>query len=534
MKRRDFIKMTAALSAIGALPIWSRIVWGDSVQPALPIPPLLAPNERGEINISAQSGYSAWGKHKINTWGYNGALLGPALILERGKEVSISIHNRLPEATTVHWHGLEVPGTIDGGPQARIEKNANRQVTFTLDQPAATCWFHPHQHGRTGYQVARGLAGLVLINDADSQKLPLPKQWGVDDIPVILQDKRLTPNGRDIDYQLDVMSAAMGWAGDMMLTNGTVYPQHKAPSGWVRLRLLNGCNARSLNIAISDRRPMYVIASDGGFLSEPIKVSELNMLPGERFEVLIETANGQQFEVVTLPVQQMGMMMAPFNRALPVLSILPTHMKSAGTLPDKLATLPSIPSLQDAATSRAFMLTMDPELDRLGMKAMMERYPHAKMSGMDMEDMEMSDMHMDQYKQHTQGKMVMMNDRKMSSQEHFDFYASNKINGAAFNMKHPSFEAKRGAYEKWVISSEGDDMLHPFHIHGTQFRIISENGKPPATHRAGWKDTVSVMGARSEVIVRFDHKADTQHAYMAHCHILEHEDTGMMLGFTVA
>ena len=77
-------------------------------------------------------------------------------------------------------------------------------------------------------------------------------------------------------------------------------------------------------------------------------------------------------------------------------------------------------------------------------------------------------------------------------------------------------------------------MLHPFHIHGAQFRILTENGKPPAAHRQGWKDTVHVEGWRSEVLVRFNHLADAQHPYMAHCHLLEHEDTGMMLGFTVA
>jgi blue copper oxidase len=73
-------------------------------------------------------------------------------------------------------------------------------------------------------------------------------------------------------------------------------------------------------------------------------------------------------------------------------------------------------------------------------------------------------------------------------------------------------------------------MLHPFHIHGTQFRILSENGKAPEAHRAGWKDTVRVEGGVSEVLVKFDHDAPKEFAYMAHCHLLEHEDTGMMLG----
>lgn len=107
------------------------------------------------------------------------------------------------------------------------------------------------------------------------------------------------------------MSAAVGWFGDTLLTNGAIYPQHAAPKGWLRLRLLNGCNARSLNFATSDKRPLYVVASDGGLLPEPVKVSELPMLMGERFEVLVDISDGKAFDLVTLPVSQMGMAVAP-------------------------------------------------------------------------------------------------------------------------------------------------------------------------------------------------------------------------------
>lgn len=119
----------------------------------------------------------------------------------------------------------------------------------------------------------------MIIEDDETAKRKLPHRWGVDDLPVILQDKRLDSNGQ-IDYQLDVMSAAVGWFGDMMLTNGAIQPQHIVPKGWIRLRFLNGCNARSLNLATSDGRPMYVIASDGGLLAEPVKVTELPILMG--------------------------------------------------------------------------------------------------------------------------------------------------------------------------------------------------------------------------------------------------------------
>ena len=131
------------------------------------------------------------------------------------------------------------------------------------------------------------------------------------------------------------------------------------------------------------------------------------------------------------------------------------------------------------------------------------------------------------------GHMGHGNMNHMNHGGKFDFHHANKINGQAFDMNKPMFAAAKGQYERWVISGVGDMMLHPFHIHGTQFRILSENGKPPAAHRAGWKDTVKVEGNVSEVLVKFNHNAPKEHAYMAHCHLLEHEDTGMMLGFTV-
>lgn len=534
MQRRDFLKLSAALGAASALPLWSRSLMAAEQRPLLPIPSLLTADARSEISLIAQAGSSNWRGKNVPTWGYNGALLGPAIQLERGKEVNITVYNRLPEATTVHWHGLELPGQVDGGPQARIAPNQSRRVTFTPDQPAATCWFHPHQHGRTGYQVAQGLAGLVLINDPESGKLLLPKQWGIDDIPVILQDKRLTADGSQIDYQLDIMSAAVGWFGDTMLTNGAIYPQAGVPRGWLRLRLLNGCNARSLNITTSDKRPMYVIASDGGLLGEPVQVSELPMMPGERFEVLVDTTDGKPFDLQTLPVRQMGMTLPPFNQPLPVLSIAPLQVQASGTLPDRLVEMPAVPAAQGANT-RWLQLMMDPELDRRGMLALMEKYGHASMAGMSM------DAH-DSDKADAKPQMAMsgMDHGEMAGMDHaktpkaYDFHQGNQINGVAFNMDKPSFEVKQGAYEKWTLSGEGDQMLHPFHIHGTQFRILSENGKPPAPHRSGWKDTVRVEGWRSEVLVRFNHQATPDQAYMAHCHLLEHEDTGMMLGFTVA
>lgn len=528
MQRRHFLKLTAALSAAGALPLWSRSLMAAS-RPLLPVPSLLTPDANGQYTLTAMQGTSQWNGKAVPTWGYNGSLLGPAIRLQSGKPATVNIHNRLNEATTLHWHGLEIPGAVDGGPQASIAAGDTRQVSFTPDQPAATCWYHPHLHGKTGHQVAQGLAGLILLEDNEIGKLRLPTQWGADDVPLIFQDKQLTQDGSRIDYQLDVMRAAVGWFGDMMLTNGVQYPQQAVPRGWLRLRLLNGCNARSLSIAASDRRPLYVIASDGGLLAEPVRLESLPMLPGERFEVMIDTGDGKAFDLVTLPVGQMGMTLAPFDQPLPLVQILPLRVMASGTLPDQLATLPPLPKT-DGLTSRWLQLMMDPQLDQQGMQALMQRYGDKAMGKGGHHTMPMA-----------HDKPAASHDQPMDHSMHgmakpagYDFRNGNKINGQAFNMTQPSFAVKLDETEKWTISGEGDAMLHPFHIHGTQFRILSENGKPPAPHRQGWKDMVNVDGWRSEVLVRFSYVAAAEHAYMAHCHLLEHEDTGMMLGFTVS
>ena len=318
------------------------------------------------------------------------------------------------------------------------------------------------------------------------------------------------------------MSAAVGWFGDTLLTNGAIYPEHAAPKGWLRLRLLNGCNARSLNFAASDQRPLYVVASDGGLLAEPVKVSELPMLMGERFEVLVDISDGKPFDLVTLPVSQMGMAVAPFDKPHPVLRIQPLRVTASGILPDTLAAVPALPSL-NGLTQRKLQLSMDPMLDMMGMQALMNKYGDQAMTGMH-HGQSMGHMNMDH------SKMGHMNH---GGGKGFDFHNANRINGQAFDMHTPMFAAQKGQYERWVISGEGDMMLHPFHIHGTQFRILSENGQAPAAHRTGWKDTVRVEGGISEVLVKFEHDAPQEFAYMAHCHLLEHEDTGMMLGFTV-
>jgi len=113
MQRRDFIKYTAALGAISALPGWSKAAFAATPQ-TLPIPALLTPDAQSRITLRVQAGTSTFAGKNATTWGYNGNLLGPAIKLRKGKTVTVEINNRLAEETTIHWHGLEVPGEVDG------------------------------------------------------------------------------------------------------------------------------------------------------------------------------------------------------------------------------------------------------------------------------------------------------------------------------------------------------------------------------------------------------------------------------------
>ncbi|WP_051927622.1 multicopper oxidase domain-containing protein [Ruegeria halocynthiae] len=126
-----------------------------------------------------------------DTFGINSDYLGPLVKVRRGQEVQFDVTNNIGELTAVHWHGLHIPGDVDGGPHQSIQPGATWSLVLTIDQPAGLNWFHAHTHGHTMPQVYKGLAGLLLIEDDDSIAADLPKTFGVEEFAVVLQDKHL-------------------------------------------------------------------------------------------------------------------------------------------------------------------------------------------------------------------------------------------------------------------------------------------------------------------------------------------------------
>lgn len=484
LTRRQFATGTAAIMALGV--IASRSGNGESARfsTPLPIPQLVeAAKQSNAVKLRVASGRHAFVKGKPTpTYGYSAPVLGPVIRLRRGDEVEMTVENGLDCITTVHWHGVQVPGHIDGGPQQVIRPGGSWRPTLKIDQPASTAWYHPHAHHDTARQVYMGLAGMIMIDDGSDARLDLPRTYGVDDLPIILQDRSFAPDG-SLVYSPSPLATAYGSRGDTVIVNGAIKPVAKVPHGLVRLRLLNAANARNLYLHFSDGRTFHVIASDGGFLAAPVAVAELVMSPGERFEILVDFGDRKAITLETGPDEVMGLFGGMTERGAggeyqPVMRFEPTTTPIAPKALPRHLVDPIAADPENSVRRRQFILD--------------------------------SSMCMDAARS---AEMQMGTDHIMC------------INGKPHDMARIDEEAGVGTVEVWEIYSIG--MAHPFHIHGASFRILSIRGAAPPAHLTGWKDVVLVED-KAELLVAFNRPATRQYPFMYHCHILEHEEAGMM------
>ncbi|NJO23864.1 MAG: multicopper oxidase domain-containing protein [Sphingomonadales bacterium] len=487
----------AGLVAAG-LPRWAQ--GAPSAGPALPIPRLIEARNSDPVTLTLQKTRHRFGSGPaVPSRGISASYLGPVVCVRNGDTIPFHVENRLDEETTLHWHGMLVPSHVDGGPHNTIRPGAVWSPELTIKQPASTNWFHPHPHGNTARQVYSGLAGMMIVSDGADRDRGLPATYGVDDLPIVLQDKRFAGHGAAV-YEPDMMDLMHGFQGDTLLVNGSIAPTASVPAGIVRLRLLNAANARVFDLRVDDRRPFFVVASDGGLLTEPVEVKRLVIAPAERYEVLVDFTDGRPVELVTASDAGHGpgimmSMMGPARRTSGGVELLmrfrpDAALKPAVTrLPRQLAAL-AAPDVKSAVTWRTFVLNPMMGMGMMGMGMMGGRAPAADGG-------------------HMMG-----------------------INGRSFAMDRIDVTAKVGTAEIWEISAGGMPMAHPFHIHGASFRILSKNGGKPAAYESGWKDVVLVE-EHAEVLVRFDNPAPPKMPFMYHCHILEHEDHGMMGQFAV-
>ncbi len=403
------------------------------------------------------------------TWGYtdgsyDAGYLGPTLRAARGEHVRVIVENRLSETTTVHWHGMHLPARNDGGPHQPIAAGEQWHPEWSIDQQAATLWYHPHPHGETESQVTRGLAGLFYIDDGTNPDLP--HRYGIDDIPIILQDRTFDSRG-----QFSLRGRAVtGVLGDKILVNGTYNPHLPVTTRQVRLRILNASTARIYHLALADDREFASVATDAGFLPSAQQTRRLLLSPAERAEIVIDLKSGERPVLRSIP-WDLNMMLPLTNGAggndhLDLLQLRAGNsLAEAGSLPARLEG-PSAVALDHVAARRTFQLD------------------------------------------------------------------GREINGQQMEMARIDTVVGAGTTELWTVRNT-HNQPHNFHVHGVAFQIVPPGATTPDPE-LGWKDTVLLAAEETvQLAIKFPPYEDPLTPYMYHCHLMWHEDVGMMAQFTV-
>ncbi|MEX1324736.1 MAG: multicopper oxidase family protein [Synechococcaceae cyanobacterium] len=432
---------------------------------------------------------------------YNGLLPGPLLELEPGDAVRIRLHNRLDRPTNLHYHGLHIPpgGTADNV-FLSVAPGASQTYDFALpaDHPAGIFYYHPHRHGTVADQVFGGLGGVLIVRGELDR---IPEVQAAAEQVLFLKDLPSSggfgPMGRGLG-----MGMMLGREGPVLTVNGQVNPELSVPAGGLlRLRIVNGSNARFWRLALEDH-PFHLIASDGGAIEAPVELQELLLAPGERAEVLVQANRSQgRYRLLNLPYDRGGIGMmggGMMGGSAPGrgMGMGPRRSMGAGRgsrdgggsrsgLPQQnqtaIATLAYVGSVDPLPLPQR-LLPVEPLPEPLRTRRFLLNHGMAPGQG-----------------------MVFL------------------INGRVYDHSRTDTRVRLGDTEDWEVVNAGV-MDHPFHVHINPFQVISRDGRPEP-YRA-WKDVVLVRpGETVRIRTRF---ADFSGRTVYHCHIFDHEELGMM------
>jgi len=447
-------------------------------QTLIPIPELITGNN---INLIIKDSTKQFYPGIItNTIGYNGSYLGPTILLKKGETVTLNVQNKLKDTTTTHWHGLHVAPMNDGSPHNPILVNNTWSPTFKVMDNAATYWYHPHLHGKTLKQVVKGAAGLIIVQDDEEASLNLPRNYGVDDIPLIFQFQTINTTTKQIEMNDEFDNVTM--------VNGTLNPMTNLPAQLVRLRLLNASSHRVLQLGFSDNRTFYQITSDDGLLNSPVQLTRLRLGSGERAEILVDLTGQSGSNVF---INQYG------NELPSGFPGGPAMMGGTGPLDNITFNFLKI-NITNPTNSPITAIPINLTTN--------VKWSTANASSMNFL---------------LQGSPAM-------SMTNFT------INNAFYNEDIINFSKNEGEVMVWNITNQSM-MAHPFHIHGNHFYILAINGTTPPANLQGRKDVVLIapQGGTVSLITKYEDYGDSSMPFMYHCHILSHEDNGMMGQFIV-
>ncbi|MFC0180808.1 multicopper oxidase domain-containing protein [Thorsellia kenyensis] len=294
VSRRDFIKTSLIGSAGLVLSSNLKAKSPTVTSSTLPIPPL-AESKRGQaIFLTAQKcQWNFTAGVKSTVLGFNGLHLGPTIRVRNGDNVKVIYSNRLAETISVNIQGLHLPSSLMGGYHHPIGPNQSWSPVLPIRQYYSNCYYHAAIPKGQSEKTYLGLTGLWLIEDEHSSKMDLPKQYGVDDIPLLIQDVRLENDGQLVFKA----NSNEGFLGNQLSVNGAISPTLNVPRQMIRFRLYNHANSRQLQIKLSSQSLFYVISNEQGFLAKPILVPSLSLSPGQRIEIIIDMANEETVNI---------------------------------------------------------------------------------------------------------------------------------------------------------------------------------------------------------------------------------------------
>lgn len=403
---------------------------------------------------------------------YNSLPLPPVIKAKRGTTVTVNVQNNLAEDTTVHWHGFKIPGDQDGGPDSPIAPGASFTYNLRLDQAAASLWFHPHAEGTTATQVYGGLAGAFILTDDMTDALEANKQLpaGDYDIPLMIQDRSFGADNGSGARPLAYGGMMAGMSG--MLGDYLLVNNVIAPALNVETRQYRFRLFNGSNARVYD----FALSNGATF---NIIGTDGGLLPTPVVANNIRLAPGERSEIVVdFRGASVNDTLALVNRATNNLVVVQFNVTNA--VADDVTLYSSLPNNADI---------------------------YQRLTAADA----------------TNTRRFVMNTVGMMR------FA---INSKLFDLNRIDEQVAAGSTEIWEISND-TAMAHPFHAHAIQWQILDIDGVPASGIDLGWKDTVLVLpGQTVRFIGRFDPAVNTG-LYYYHCHILEHEEAGMLGSFRI-
>jgi spore coat protein A, manganese oxidase len=444
---------------------------------------------------------------KTRMWTYGGTFPGPTIRRPAGHRTEVTFLHELPRSAgelTVHLHGGHNRTQFDGQPggltpsharslycdiprglSARasgndvlLEPGGRRTYVYDLREDggperAAFQWYHDHRLDHTSRNIWNGLAGMWIVDDEFEAGLPLPD--GERDLPLMIVDRSFDRHNQLTDPFTNRRPPSDGINARSVLVNGAYMPHHRVHAQRYRLRILNASQFRPYNLHLSNRAPLVQIGTDSGLMPQPVARENVFIGPGERVEVVVDfgAARGESVELRSGPRHgpRHPLGAHPYVGSLMQFRVDSRQLPDRTRVPRRLRPLPAWTRHVPTKPKRTWELTV---------------------GGL--------------------------------------FKTTWLINGRTFNPARADAHPKLGTTETWEIVNR-TDVAHVMHMHHTDWYLLSRNGRKPPPWEDCLKETFFLYPR--ERIRLAGHFADYTGKFVIHCHMLDHEDHGLMTQFEV-